>query len=243
MKRYVKSLPIASLAAAVLLITGCGSSSDTTTAPAGEWQSNLSVEITSANLKNSTALFGQKKGAEPGIDRMDLKALPAPNWGQDRLEVLFEMDGKVFNTVFQNVTEDEVQTMNLSVRTNKEGREVTIRFNGIAKLVSQVDETGRTLYTPQEPESDNRLLERMKLVDSVTHAEVPFVVAGELQSYTFTMNNDEKERRFTIVLGTEKVTVEDYTPGTSRAMMKRSARPVIDPEEKPELNLDAPLEE
>jgi len=159
------------------------------------------------------------------------------------LEVVFEMDGKEFNTVFQNVSEEEVQKTEFLIRTNKEGRAVTISCNGIAKLASYVDNTGRTIYTPQTADSSNKLLERMKLVDTVTKAEIPFVQEGKLQSYSFTMDNNEKVRKFAIILDTQKVTTEDYSP-SPRSVLKKRSRVIVEEaqEPKPELNLDAPLD-
>jgi uncharacterized protein YpmB len=206
--------------------------------PVGEWQTNVSVTIASASLKNDSATFGQKERAKKGIERTDLKAMPAPNWGQNTLEAIFEMDGREFNTVFQNVSQDEVQTADLIIRTNKEGREVVVSFNGISKLSSYVDETGRRLYTPQTPESQHRLLEYMKLVDTVANVEIPFIKDGKLQSYSFVMGENEKERKFTIVLGTEKVKIEDLS--ISSAAME-SLKKRVEKEEKPEIDLDAPL--
>ena len=242
MKRSFKLLTLTSLTAASLLLSGCGGGSPKDTPKAvGEWQNNLSVEIASAQLKNDSATFGQKNAAQKGIDRTDLKAMAAPNWGQDRLEVLFELDAKEFNTVFQNVSEEEVQESELIIRTNKEGREVTISFNGIAQLSSEVDNTGRTIYTPENADSSNRLMERMKLVDSVTKTEVPFVKEGKLQAYTFTMDNNEKERKFTIVLNTEKVVVKENAATQNKSANRSTFS--VEKEVKAEINLDAPLEE
>ena len=207
--------------------------------PVGEWQTNVSVTIASASLKNDSATFGQKERAKKGIERTDLKAMPAPKWGQDMLEVVFELDGREFNTVFQNVSEKEVQTADLLIRTNKEGRDVVVSFNGISKLSSYVDNTGRMIYTPGTPDSQHKLLERMKLVDTVAKVEIPFIKDGKLQSYRFAMENNEKERKFTIVLGTEKVKTGDLSVSSAKT---RSVEVTVEKEEKPEIDLNAPLE-
>jgi len=234
--RYIKTSLLSVIA--ISMIYGCGSSSDTTVAPQEEWQTHISVEVASAKLKNDSAIFGQKKSAKKGIDRTDLKALPAPNWGQDMLEVVFEMDGREFNTVFQNLSQDEVQTADFLIRTNKDGREVVVSFNGISKLSSYVDETGRRLYTPQTPESQHRLLEYMKLVDTVANVEIPFIKDGKLQSYSFIMETNEKERKFTIVLGTEKVKTEDISISSDK---RKSLKKTVEKADKPQIDLDAPL--
>ena len=207
----------------------------------GEWQNSVSVEIASVKLKNDFATFGQKNAAQKSIDSTDLKALPAPNWGQDKLEVIFELDGKEFNTVFQNVSEEEVQETELVVRTNQEGREVRISFNGIAQLSSEADNTGRTIYTAKNADSSNRLMERMKLVDSVAKVEVPFVKDGKLQSYVFTMDNNEKERKFTIVLDTKKVAVSGSRVSQPKSL--KMSKFTVEDEVKAEINLDAHLDD
>jgi len=254
MKSIFKALMVTSFVAVSFLMTGCNDGDkiiddnntvvhpenpdNPTPTPVGEWQSNLSVEIASAKLKNDSAIFGQKKDAKKGLDKRDLKAMKAPNWGQNTLEVVFEMDGKEFNTVFQNVSEEEVQKTEFLIRTNKEGREVRIFFNGIAQLSSEVDHTGRTVYTPKSTDSSNRLLERLKLIDTVAKTEVPFIKDGKLQSYVFTMGNNEKERKFTIVLDTKHVDIS-----SDASQSKVSKLTTTDLEETPVLNLDAPLED
>ena len=255
MKKYLKILIVTSLAAFSFLITGCNDSHTTVVddnnnivtpdptpipKPVGEWQNKLTIEIASVGLKNSSATFGQKENAKDGMDSTDLKALPAPAWGQDILEVVFVMDGKEFNTVFQKLTEDEIQKSEMIIRTNEVGRDATISFNGISKLTSVVDSTGRKIYTAQKASTDNKLLERMKLVDTVAGVKVPFIKEGKLQTYSFTMDNNEKERRFSIVLDTKNVSVDDTTV-TQPKSAKISTLNLNDTV-KTEIDLDAPLD-
>jgi len=57
-----------------------------------------------------------------------------------------------------------------------------------------------------------------------------------------TMNNDEKKRKFTIVLETEKVSVENF--GISRLKSVRKMKSVyIEKESQAEIGLEAPLHE
>ena len=147
---------------------------------------------------------------------------------------------KLFNTVFRKLSDDELQKEELLIRTNKEGREITIYFNGISKLTSLMDNTGRKIYTPQKESVDCEQLERLKLVDTKAGVEVPFIKEGNLQSYSFKMDDDEKERRFVLVLDTQKISLDDEAVSQPKSEIQ-AASPKHHNADKTVIDLDAPL--
>lgn len=89
----------------------------------------------------------------------------------------------------------------MTVVSTVEGGEVTLNWDGLYALTSTEDDNGIISYT-EKYELDSRTLDKLQLIDLETLEVIEAVSAGELNSYTFYMEDDEEGiRQFRWVLG------------------------------------------
>ncbi len=211
MMNFMKKYNTLAVTAASLLLLGCGGGSGGTEAVNKQAVSQWSVQIVAEDPENNLLFdndrLGQLEIANNEVDAYDLKSVSRPFTKNSEGELLpylsvnFLQEGKSYATDFHNI-EMKYDEWVFTVNSNPE-RTVTLRWNAYA-VTSDADASGR-VHFDQTPQMDERLIERMRLVDAESNVTLVSAYAdGKLQSYTFNMNG-QTTRTFRWELDTEKV--------------------------------------
>lgn len=194
-------------------------------APA-DWYLRIVAEDPARMMKTADTQLGELNTAD-AVSQHTLKALSP--FGGTYLDVVFRDPAGVnagdYKVNFHQYKEGSDDSWKFTVRTNDAQAEILLSWRGLYVLTPYTDKQNRQRYREYRSIS-NPLLERMKLVDLTTGEEMPAIVKGKVQTYTFTMDG-EKERQFEWIVSAEKLNLpsEEESGTTRRAkLLKRDAK-------------------
>ena len=171
----------------ILFVSGCGNSTTSTESSVeqpiqSEWYARLIAEIPSENMKDQGNVLGQLKDSSNTHDSHDLIEM-AP-FGNRFLTIVFphseweERPGN-YTSDFHSIDTDVNDEWVFQVRTSAVNSDVTIRWEGLYVLASEGTE---------EQLVKDEFFAKMWVEDTLTAEQIPVIINGELQNYTFNMN-------------------------------------------------------
>ncbi len=206
MKKRFYTLTLGMLATSMMLfMTGCGESTTSTQSSTNdgsststetsisdgnsidqpmksEWYARIIVEIPSENMKDQGNVLGQLKDSTNDYDSHDLFEMYP--FGTRYLTIVFphqewEDSSGNYTSDFHAMDTDINDEWTFLVKTSAINSNVTLRWEGLYVLAT--DETKEELVKDE-------FLEKMWVEDTLTGKQIPVIVNGELQNYTFNMN-------------------------------------------------------
>ncbi len=171
----------------ILFVSGCGNSTTNTESSVeqpiqSEWYARLIAEIPSENMKDQGNVLGQLKDSSNTHDSHDLIEM-AP-FGSKYLTIVFphnewgERSG-AYTSDYHSMHTDTNDEWVFQVRTSAINNDVTLRWEGLYVLGSE---------GTKEQLVKDEFLAKMWVEDTLTGEQIPVIVNGALQNYTFNMN-------------------------------------------------------
>ncbi len=173
------------------------------------WYIRLTVEDPARAMKSSSSQLGALE-VSGVVEDHTLKANTP--FGNSYLGIVFvDPDGVepgAYKTNFHAYGENVEDRWRFTVRTDDADAQILLSWRGLYVLTPYVDDQGRTRYKEYRSLS-NPLNKHMKLVDTSTGDEMLAIVEGKVQTYTFTM--DGNERTFEWVIQNEELVLSQQT--------------------------------
>ncbi len=224
MKKRFYTFTLGMLATSIIFsMTGCGNGSTDVQSNViqpiqpmqSEWYARVIAEIPSENMKDEGNVLGQLKDSSNDYDSHDLFEMapfggryltivfPHPEW-EDRSGT-YTSDYHSMNT---NTNDEWV----FQVRTNAINSDVTLRWEGLYILAKDGS---------KEQLVKDEFFSKMWVEDTLTGEQIPVIINGELQNYTFNMNG-QNIRKFRWGIG------EYVESDTSNKVVSTKAAKVVE---------------
>ncbi|MEA3492704.1 MAG: DUF4214 domain-containing protein [Campylobacterota bacterium] len=172
------------------------------------WYIRLIAENPARGMKTESTQLGELEGDDV-VSRYTLKALDP--FGGSYIDIIFvNPDGVAagnYKVNFHSYSPRSEDRWRFTVKTDDSSATILLTWRGIYLLSPYVDQQNRTRYSEYQS-TTNPLIKQMKLVDSSNGVEIPALVNGKVQIYTFNMSG-QKERDFEWVVQTTQVTVSE----------------------------------
>ncbi len=169
------------------------------------WYIRLIAEDPARGMKTESTQLGELEGDDV-VSRYTLKALNP--FGGTYIDIIFvNPDGVAagnYKVNFRSYSPDSEDRWRFTVKTDDSGATILLTWRGLYLLDPYIDQQNRTRYSENQSIT-NPLIKQMKLVDSSNGVEIPALVSGKIQIYTFNMNG-QNERNFEWVVQTTQVT-------------------------------------
>ena len=204
------------------LLVGCGSSSNPAEGTGGtggteskksteevkptNWYIRVTAEDPARNMKTASTQLGQLE-ADDAVEKHTLKSLTP--FGGTYLDVVFKdpagVESGEYKVNFHKYAEETEDRWSFTVKTDPRNTnaKILLSWRGVYVLKPYTDDQSRQRYSEYRS-TTNPIIKNMKMVDSVTGKEIPAVVNGKIQTYTFNMNGSQT-RTFEWVVQTEEV--------------------------------------
>ncbi len=190
------------------------------------WYIRLVAEDPARVMKTSSTQLGELN-IEDDVSKHTLESLNL--FDSSYLDVVFvDPSGVIsgeYKTNFHNYQENAEDSWRFTIKTDDSNAKIVLAWRGLYVLDPYMDNEGRTRYHEYRSMS-NPLLKQMKLIDTVNGKEIPAIVDGKTQVYTFTMDG-VNERTFQWVLQTEEVnisrTLSNLMTSQAKAIQKDAA--------------------
>jgi hypothetical protein len=175
---------------------------------ATQWYIRLVAEDPARSMKTVSAQLGELE-AEDTVTKHTLKALNP--FGGTYLDVVFKdpagVESGEYKVNFHKYDDGTNDRWSFTVKTdeNNINADILLTWRGVYLLKSYTDKQNRKRYSEYRS-TTNPIIKHMKLVDSATGEEMPAVVDGKVQTYTFNMEGSQT-RTFEWVVQTDEVTL------------------------------------
>jgi len=210
----------------VLGLAGCGSGtqsadeessvplkSETAGAKPSDWYIRVVVEDSARAMKTASTQLGELN-TDDNISKHTLKSLSP--FDSTYLDVVFidppDVTPGEYKTNFHKYQKNSEDSWMFTVKTDDSNAKIELTWRGLYILDPYIDTEKRTRYHEYRSMA-NPLLNQMKLVDMANGKEIPAIVNGKPQVYSFTMDGSN-ERTFKWVVQAEDVNITSikYTP-------------------------------
>lgn len=221
MKKRFYTFTLGMLATSIMFsMTGCGNGSTDVQSKVmqpmqSEWYTRVIAEIPSENMKDEGNVLGQLKDSTNGYDSHDLFEM-AP-FGGRYLTIVFphqEWENKAgdYTSDYHSMDTDINDEWTFKVKTSAVNSNVTLRWEGLHVLATE---------GTKESLVKDEFFEKMWVEDTFTGEQIPVVVNGELQNYTFNMNG-QNTREFRWGIG------EYVQSGTSNKIISTKVAKIVE---------------
>jgi len=191
---------------------------------ATQWYIRLLAENISSNMKTVSTQLGELE-EENTVQKHTLKALTP--FGGRYVDIVFKDPEGVKNgeykVNFHRYKDGEEDKWRFTIKTDKNSvnDDILLSWRGVYVLKSYQDKQNRHRYSEYRSLT-NPIIKYMKLIDTKTGKEMPVMVDGKVQTYSFNMNG-EQTRTFEWIVQTKEVTLptKDSKLNTSRAAILR----------------------
>lgn len=172
------------------------------------WYIRLVAEDPVRKMRTGSTQLGELD-TDDNISKHTLQSLSS--FGGTYLDIVFVDPAGVapgeYKTSFHHYQENTEESWRFTVKIDDSNARITLTWYGLYILDPYIDNEKRTRYH-EHRSMNNPLLKHMKLVDTVSGKEMPAILNGKAQVYTFTMDG-MNERTFQWIVQTEEVNVTD----------------------------------
>lgn len=190
------------------------------------WYIRLVAEDSVRGLKTESTQLGGLEDTD--IQKYALES--APPFGRTYLDVLFEnptgIQSGSYKSIFYTYDETKESRWKFTVSTDDTTAIITLYARGLFILEPYIDQQNRRRFKEYRSYS-NPLLKHMKLIDLTTQAEIPAMMDGAVNKYTFSMDAQKKRSFEWVVQTTELNATLSPARAAQRAVVKEDFEAMI----------------